>query len=353
MGSVTVAIGDPAFGTLPAEPVGDRVYVARWDTRRKLVDPDVPAPADAMFWITAAAVVDGIRVEAPYLAVVTANDRDAVRAESAGGWREELAWAADYSGSTEQWLASTTPVVGAEYASVEPDPVLGPARRAVRVSVPDSARGDRDQPTSSTVRFQSSSPSDIREGDEFCVGFAFLPPEDFPSVHPRDGVLEPEGEASGYIAVFQFYGPPYEQGSPFVLHTERRTPDDPIDEFSVRGNELNPGDPVPFLSLPYRRGQWTDVVFRVRASSSIASGWVECHLNQGESTAVRPMHLADGRLRVPRVLLRPESQPHRTDMQIYRVAGRFDRVTLWHTGHTIARTVEEADPGSYRGGVLP
>ncbi|MCZ2836014.1 Ig-like domain-containing protein [Modestobacter sp. VKM Ac-2985] len=349
--TVTVAIGDPGFGTRQAESVGDRTYAVRWDTTRKLVDPDVRAPADALFWITASAVVDGIRVEAPYVAVVTANDRSSARAESAGGWREELAWAADYSGSTEQWLASNTAVIGAEYASVEPDPVLGPARRAVRVSVPDSARGDRDQPTSTTVRFQSSSVSNIREGDEFCVGFAFLPPADFPSVHPRDGVLAPGGDASGYIAVFQFYGPPYEQGSPFVLHTERRTPDDPIDEFSVRGNELNPGDPVPFLSLPYRRGQWTDVVFRIRASSSIRSGWVECHVNQGESTAVRPMHLADGRLQVPRVLLRPDSADHRTDMQLYRVAGRFDRVTLWHTGHRIARTVSEADPGSYRNGV--
>lgn len=348
---VTVAIGDPEFGTRRAESLGDRTYAVRWDTTRKLIDPDVPAPADALFWLTASAVVDGIRVDAPYIAVVTANDRDAAGAESTGGWREELAWAADYSGSTEQWLASNAAAVGAEFASVEPDPVLGPARRAVRVSVPDSARNDRDQPTSNTVRFQSSSVPNIREGDEFCVGFAFLPPEDFPSVHPRDGVLRPGSDATGYIAVFQFYGPPYEQGSPFVLHTERRTPDDPIDEFSVRGNELNPGDPIPFLSLPYRRGQWTDVVFRIRASSSIRSGWVEAHVNQGESTAVRPMFLADGRLQVPRVLLRPESADHRTDMQLYRVAGRFDRVTLWHTGHKIARTVEEADPGSYRNGV--
>lgn len=347
---VVVAIGDPAFGSLDAERAEGREFVATWDTTRKLVDPDVRAPADALFWITASAVVDGVRVDAPYVPVVTDNQPDDATAESSGGWRDPLAWAADYSGSTEQWVASNTAVIGAQYASVEPDPVLGPQRGAVRVSVPDSARDDSDQPTSTTVRFQSSSTSNIREGDEFCVGFAFLPPDDFPSVYPRDGVTNPRDEASGYIAVFQFYGPPYEQGSAFVLHTERRTPDDPVDEFSVRGNELNPGDPVPWLSLPYRRGQWTDVVFRIRASSSIESGWVECHLNQGESTAVRPMHLADGRLRVPRVLLRPDSGEHRTDMQLYRVAGRFDRVTLWHTGHRIARTVEEADPGSYRDG---
>jgi hypothetical protein len=202
------------------------------------------------------------------------------------------------------------------------------------------------------VRFQSSSVQNIREGDEFCVGFAFLPPADFPSVYPRDDLTDPRGRATSYIAIFQFYGPPYERGSPFVLHADRRTVDEPVDEFTLRGNELNPGDPVPFLSLPYRRGQWTDVVFRIRASTSIDSGWVETYVNQGESTRVRGL-LINGRLRVPRVLLRPNSQEFRTDMQIYRVNNRFDRVTMWHTGHKIARTVEEADPLSYRNGALP
>jgi type IV secretory pathway TrbD component len=37
-------------------------------------------------------------------------------------------------------------------------------------------------------------------------------------------------------------------------------------------------------------------------------------------------------------------------MQIYRVVDRIPSVTLWHTGHRIARTVAEADPRSYRNG---
>jgi hypothetical protein len=64
---------------------------------------------------------------------------------------------------------------------------------------------------------------------------------------------------------------------------------------------------------------------------------------------VRPL-LINSRLRVPRVLLRADSEPHRTDMQIYRVNDRYDRVTLLHTGHKITQTVEEADPRSYREG---
>jgi hypothetical protein len=94
------------------------------------------------------------------------------------------------------------------------------------------------------------------------------------------------------------------------------------------------------------------VVFRIRASSSIRTGWVETYVNQGESTAVRPVKLLNGQVRVPRVLLRPTSLAFRTDMQLYRVADQFDSVTLWHTGHKVAATVQEADPRSYRNGAL-
>ncbi|WP_336033496.1 hypothetical protein [Geodermatophilus sp. FMUSA9-8] len=351
---VQVVIGPPAYGTRQASPLGGDTWGWRWDTTRKLADPAVPAPCDALFWISAVAVVDGVEVTAPHVPVVTANAPAATSRRAAGGWRPELAWAADYGGDLARWRRSNSAVIGAAYATLADDPVLGSARRAVRVSVPDSARDDADQPNRTTVRFQSSSRRVITEGDEFCVGFAFLPPADFPSVHPRGDVTNPRGEeATGYLALFQVYGPPYGAGSPFVLHAERRALDDPVDEFAVRGNELNPGDPVPLLSLPYRRGRWTDVVFRIRASSSIEQGWVETYVNQGESTAVRPLPLATGQLRVPRVLLRPDSDTFRTDVQLYRVAGRFDRVTMWHTGHRVARTVAEADPRSYRNGPRP
>jgi hypothetical protein len=351
VGEVTVVIGLPEAGTRTATRVGNRTYRVRWDTTRKLVDADVAAPADALFWITAYAEVDGVQVDAPYVAVTTANRSSAARGRvPAGGWRPELAWAADYGGSTGRWRESHPVVVGSAYAEVLDDPVLGAARRVIGVSVPDSAKHDADQPTDTTVRFQASSPRTVVEGDEFCVGFAFLPPPDFPTVFPDDDPTNPGDRATGYIALFQLYGPPYDHGSAFVLHANRRSVDDPVDEFTVRGNELNPGDPVAFLTLPYRRGRWTDVVFKLRASSSIERGWVETYVNQGESTSVRPVRLADGTVRLPRVLLRPDSEAFRTDLQLYRVNGRFDRVSIFFAGHRIARTVADADPGSYRNG---
>jgi hypothetical protein len=349
--SVAVIIGAPQSGTLPASSAGGDDHVVRWDTTRLVADPTTKAPADALYWLSATAVVDGTEITAPLVPVITANHpAPASVSSTAGGWRPELEWAADYSGSTAQWAASHSAVIGGAYATVHDDPILGAARRAVLVSVPDSAGGDPDQPTPTTVRFQTSSVQNIVEGDEFCVGFAYLPPDDFPSVYPLDDVTNPRDEATGYIAIFQFYGPPYLDGAPFILHARRRTVDDPVDEFNVRGDELNPGDPGDFLALPYRRGQWTDIVFRIRASSSIESGWVETYVNQGESTGVRPLATVNGLVRVPRVLLRPESGAFRTDMQIYRVRGRLQRVAMWHTGHRIAETVAEADPRSYRDG---
>jgi len=346
--NVVIVIGPPEYGTLPAVARGGGEYTTSWDTTRKLVDGSTPTPCDALFWITARATVDGVQVTAPYVAVGTANHP--VPSLPAGGWRSELAWAAKYDGSKEQWKSGHSAVIGLAYAWPEDDPT-GRGRRVMKVSVPDSARYDADQPSSTTVRFQAASRRTIVEGDEFCVGFAFRPSTDFPTVYPANDPANPNGpSATGYIAIFQLYGPPYDQGSPLVLQANRSKASDPLDEFAIRGNELNPGDPWPLLAIPYRRGRWTDVVFRIRASRSIESGWIEMYLNQGASTTVQQVPFVNGLMRVPRVLLRADSEPFRTDMQIYRVAGRIDRVTAWHTGHRIARTVSEADPRSYREG---
>ncbi|KQX05674.1 MULTISPECIES: hypothetical protein [unclassified Leifsonia] len=350
---VTIIVGVPEFGTREAKGVGGGKYYIAWNTTRKLVDNVTPTPSDGVFWIRARAVVDGVTITSPFIGVATANrfQNDAL---PTGGWRSELAWAAKYDGTLEQWKAGHGAVVGAKYVQLVNDPILGSARKVAKISVPESARYDADQPTKTTVRFQSSSRRNIVEGDEFCVGFAFMPPADFPTVYPKSDPANPNGpDATGYIALFQFYGPPYVQGSPLVLHADRRLASDPLDEFVVRGNELNAGDPWPYLSLPYRRGRWTDVVLRIHVSRSISKGWIETYVNQGAATSVQPVPFVNGAHRVPRVLARPDSEAFRTDMQIYRVANRFPVVSMYQTGHRIARTVAEADPRSYRNGAKP
>lgn len=343
---VAFVVGAAEHGTLPAVPLGAGEYGATWDSTVKLVDRSTPTPGDALYWVTARASVDGVDLTAPYVPLVTANRP--VDGLPAGGWRPELAWEADYDGTLEDYARSHSAVIGLAHASLEDDPT-GRPRRVLRASVPDSAADDADQPTEGTVRFQAAGRRAIVEGDELCVGWSFLLGDDFPTVHPADDPANPDGpRGTGYVALFQLYGPPYTQGSPLVLHADRRSPAEPLDELVIRGNELNPGDPFPLLAIPYRRGRWTDVVLRLRASRSIESGWIEAYVNQGEAGAVRPVPFVGGLLRVPRVLLRADSEPFRTDMQVYRVAGRLERVTVWHTAHRVARTVAAADPRTYR-----
>ena len=139
-----------------------------------------------------------------------------------------------------------------------------------------------------------------------------------------------------------------------MLQANRSRATDPLDEFISRGNELNPGDPFDHLALPYRRGRWTDVVFRIHASASIERGWVETYVNSGESTEVRAAASRDpGGTGCPGCCSVPT--PGRSAPTC--------RSTGWSTGSSRSRcgtpgtgsprTVPEADPRSYRDGPLP
>ena len=345
---VVIEIGMPEYGTFPAGRRTDGDWSCFWDTTKKLLDRTTPIPTDELFWITARATVDGVRISATYVPVITANIADPTL--PAGGWRSALAWSANYSSTWAQWEASYSATIGAAYAKLVNDPT-GRSRKVICASVPNSAKDDADQPNNTTVRFQAASKRNIVEGDEFCVGFSFMPSADFPSVYPAKDPANPNGTAAtGYIALFQFYGPPYVQGSPLVFYAYRPAITDPLDEFTIRGNELNAGDPWPLFAIPYQRGRWTDVVFRIKASQSIEKGWMELYVNQGATTTVQAKPFVNGLVRVPRVLLRSDSEEFRTDMQLYRVSDRFENVTVWHTGHKVAQTVADADPKSYRTG---
>lgn len=336
-------IGYAKNGTVQATRVSTGVYGYTWNTTKSL-QTGAARTIDSCYWIRAVAIVDGTELRSPYVRVVTANNP--ARNLPAGGWRSTNAWSANYSGTLEQWRKSHSSTVGSAYASLRVDP-LNASRKAIRASVPNSAKYDADQPTKTTVRFQSASKRSIVEGDEFCIGFAILPPSDFPTTYGEKDPTNPGGRETGWINIFQFYGPPYDRVATMIMQANRRTSDDPMDEFFLARNDLNEGEPVPLISFPYNRGKWTDIVIRMRASRSIESGWIEFYINQGRHTSVQPVSYINGLTRIPRVTLFSDSQEFRNDMQIYRVADRIENVTLWHTGHKVGRTVAEVDPRSY------
>lgn len=376
---VAIVVGERVF---PATRDGQtRVWRApAWDTRVKLEAPDAGSPSNHLAWIRAEATAAGTTHRTALLPVFTANYDYGPLPD--GGWRPELAWAADYSGTKADWLAGFAgPVPGSAYASLVADPIRGASRKVIKVSLPDSAKNDADQPTGSP-RFQAQQPTTpstkgFFEGDEFCVGFAVLVPASssaavggggFPSVNVSRTNTEQ------HIAIFQMYGPqassptdyPSGRGAITILDANRRVASDPIDRFHIEANQLNGGDPGLVVEFPYNRGQWTDVVLCMHMSASIKRGWLEVWLNQGQSTTVQPVPLIGGKLRLPRVTAWPEtstpavppslvngtlvqggSRRHRTDMQIYRSPTAYDEVTLFHTAHRVGPTPASVDPRSY------
>lgn len=342
--NVRFEIGAPQYGTVTATRISAGVYGYSWESRRSLVDGS-KRTNDGAYWITVRATVDGKQYVATYVRVITGNLP--LKGIPVGGWRNDLAWSADYSGTITQWKKSHSATVGSARASLTSDPVRK-GRKAIKATIPDSAVKDSDQPTSNTVRFQSAAKRNIVEGDEFCVGFSIMPPADFPTTYAPGDKTNPAGtKGTGWINIFQFFGPPYSATPSLILQANRRGPEDPLDEFFLARNDLNEGEPLPLFSFPYNRGRWTDIVMRIHASRSIDRGWIEFYVNQGASTSVQPVAYINGLTRIPRVTLRSDSGAFRTDMQIYRIVDRIATVSLWHTGHKVGRNVADVDPRSY------
>ncbi len=351
-----------------------------WNTLARPAAPELVSPSDFCAWVRIAATIDGTPQESSLFPVFTGNYNYGELPSP--GWHGALAWSADYT-DIDRWRASYSGrVVGAAYASLIADPLVGAVRNVVTASIPDEAAADRDQPTPSP-RFQAAQPTDgttagLDEGNEFYVGFSvFVPSVDsaehgaggFPTVVPSTA-----GSTDNHIAIYQLYGPqaatpvsyPRGRGAIINLDANRTSDAESGEQFGIRANQLNGGDPWPLVEFGYNRGAWTDIVIGMRLSADIRHGWIEVHLNQGATASVRPAPLFGGRTRVPRVGLWPESSvpavpettvdgvtvtggssDQSTQMQIYRRTGVYPEVTLLHTAHRVGPTVESVDPGSY------
>jgi hypothetical protein len=351
-----------------------------WDTRLRLRDLSSVSPNNFCAWVQVRANYGGVVQSSRLFPVYTANYSygDLPDVEST----PSLEWAADYS-SMDAWLASMAgTVVGRKYAALVNDPVRGGSRNAIRATVPDSARFDRDQPTRSP-RFQAAQPTappwgGISEGQTFYVGFAVYVPTvnssekgsgGFPTVDISDA-----NRTNRHIAIFQMFGPQAEHPSTYpngrgaitIIDANRNSEAEPGDRFHIDANQLNGGDPGFLVDFDYNRGAWTDIVLGIKMSADIRRGWIEVYLNQGDHGTVQPVPLFGGKTRLPRVTAWPNwsdppvppsydngqlitggSSKHRTDMQIYRAPNTYDEATLLHTAHRVGLSVDAVDPRSY------
>ncbi|MFH8253125.1 hypothetical protein ACH3VR_22345 [Microbacterium sp. B2969] len=350
-----------------------------WDTTKRLADLTLDSPSNYCAWVRVQAVIGGVVQSTQPFQVYTANYSYGALADR--GWVDSSAWAADYT-SWDAWLASfTATVFGVKYASLVTDPVRA-ARKAIKVTVPDSARFDLDQPTNSP-RFQAQQPTlnsgcGFYEGQEFYVGFSIYVPKTNSSAAGSGGFpsvsLSNPGETNKHISIFQMYGPqatnptqyPTGRGAITIIDANRTSSTDAKDRFHIDANQLNGGDPGYLVDFGYNRGAWTDIVLGFRMSADIRKGWIEAYLNQGGYKSVQPVTLFGGLTRLPRVTAWPEtsnpavpdsydtgvlvtggSKRHRTDMQIYRSPTAYQEVTLLHTAHKVGPSPEAVDPRSY------
>lgn len=177
-----------------------------------------------------------------------------------------------------------------------------------------------------------------------------------------------------HIALAQFYGPDDYAGNSYnfgatltITNTPRTNLDGSYientkDSLRIGGNSQNPGFQVPLWFRQIGaggRGKWIDTVIEGSVSTDPRYGWIRVWVNDGSSDSVQPVRQplpypgTEDYTRAPFVWVTGWHDPQRFDMQCYGDRNDhpdWDHVRIYGTGHKIAATVAEADPGSYSDG---
>jgi hypothetical protein len=224
------------------------------------------------------------------------------------------------SGTLDAYAATIHP----EHAYIEDDPILGPARKVVRMTVPDTDTGPTENP-----RVQLQSPSILAEGDDAWIGWSTLFPADWPDL-----------PAGGWAVFASVYGPPYTTNGPNALSVGGSGTTSPNFRYGTNYD-------MPF---PLIRGAWMDFCLHLVMSSLPGGGLAELYTCISEAEGWQLRHswslatLAAGA---------NDGGPNEAHINLYRLAGMFDSMTLYHADHRIGTTFSAAAPGSYPAAALP
>ncbi|MFZ1302017.1 MAG: heparin lyase I family protein [Candidatus Microsaccharimonas sp.] len=268
-----------------------------------------------------------------------------------------------YNGTVNQfrdYYSAVGASVGESMITLIPDPVVT-GRYAVDMR-PDATKDISDQPNDVGLRCQFSTQSTITTGDDFYVGMSYYFPADSPVVDHQDR----------HLNLFQVYGrdtyvngETYTFRANFVLNLNVRTRADGTQILSDRdvlfssGNIQNPGLVVPIIYQRITRGKWYDVVVRFRVSTDPRLGFVQAWINDGSSTALKPISYpvaypgTNDYTKIPFVTVTPWHEGQRTDIQAY---GDREDNDLWpnlhviSTAHRMGSSLAAVDPGSYSSG---
>ena len=151
-------------------------------------------------------------------------------------------------------------------------------------------------------RTQLNAPVTHGDGDEVYVRWRTLFPEDFPSLQ-------------GWLAFFDFHGPPY-QGSPPITFAADH------DRLRLRRHDAYGFDSI--WDVPLERGRWHEFVVHVGFSQDPAQGFVELWYNG------RQQQFRDGQYRIHYSTLMPGQDRVAAQWANYRQRGIAPIVTLFH-----------------------
>jgi hypothetical protein len=287
-------------------------------------------------------------VYSPYIYVIT-NNKPIVGAPTPA-WNAAHAWSADYSTWTT-YKNSFSSAIGEDHTTIVTDP-RGVHGNVAFAQMPNTPTNLAEQPTTSSVRWQFSTRTELQSGSLTYFGFAFMPATNFPTMYKANDPADPDypdPNGTGHIAIMQNYGGPYVRGPGFALDARYEHADDTYNEFRMIGNAMNPGDPGKLFGIPYHKNLWTDFVFGVALSPDINKGWMEAYVREPADGAGSPLRqlTLNGMLRVPRVLFQIDGVGNRWDNQIYRRKDEYSMVSCYFAKQKIGSTPASVDPHSY------
>jgi hypothetical protein len=212
-------------------------------------------------------------------------------------------------------LSAFAKVVSPEAITIVDDPLLGAARKVMKMTVRDEQTGG----ITENPRSQVETRREYTAGQELWVGWSTMLPPGLPAL-----------PADGWLTLGEFYGPPWAGHSPFTIG-------------------LAPGlmangwiaEPQPFVP-----GIWYDFVLHELLSTDASTGFVELFLNTGSGWEQQTI---EGERRRYKATLDASNGggPNYFKLANYRRRGMFSVATVFHAGPRIGTSFAAVAPDSY------
>ena len=244
------------------------------------------------------------------------------------------AWIPDFAsgitvGSGDADFAARWPVDRG--IDVVTDPIRGD-RKVIRFTCLDSYVAPM-TPTENP-RCQLEGPALIGEGTEFWAAQGLYFPADR-SVYPD------VTQSDGWIGFQGIWGPPWQGSSPW------RVVQLPGDRMTIDRNATYNWD-KPWQRTPFPRGKWFDMAWHGLHSNDPTKGWYELWINEGSGWVQQTLNNGAKRIYMQTRSDGQNGGPNHMSVTSYRLKGMYESATHYVARPALARTLTEADPGSYR-----